>query len=186
MNDGKTASASARPHVQTRGERTELVGTLSLCYYDLLAALRPVLGDENTMAGLSEGLNKFLSNLSIHLVGAKKERADYFSRAAWERLERGMTDGLVYEHLVPKKEYIHAPCEQAARTGAFQDGTPFTQEAVAALLDRYLWIAVITKEEDAKLTAAGLSRKMPAGWDGKDILARYKAVGIELVEDKSK
>ena len=77
MNDGKTPSALASPHVQTHEGRTDLVGTLSLCYYELLTALRPVLGDENTMAGLSEGLNKFLSNLTIHATGGKRKPADF-------------------------------------------------------------------------------------------------------------
>ncbi len=42
---------------------------------------------------------------------------------------------------------------------------------------------LITKEEDEHLNKAGYRNKMPSEWDGRDPLARYKAVGIELVEN---
>ena len=43
--------------------------------------------------------------------------------------------------------------------------------------------AIITADEHARLTALKLASKMPDGWDGADALARYKAAGIELVEN---
>lgn len=42
---------------------------------------------------------------------------------------------------------------------------------------------IITANEDAQLTATGWKRKMPDDWDKIDHLARYKAVGIENVEN---
>jgi hypothetical protein len=39
----------------------------------------------------------------------------------------------------------------------------------------YWHVATITKEEDARLP-----RDMPDDWDGKNVFARYEAVGIKL------
>jgi hypothetical protein len=42
--------------------------------------------------------------------------------------------------------------------------------------------ALLTKEEDRKLSGAKLRSRMPPGWSsGEDVLARYSAVGIELL-----
>jgi len=41
-------------------------------------------------------------------------------------------------------------------------------------------MALITKEEDDRLKSRGLVKTMPSSWDSKDVLARYKHVGIEL------
>lgn len=42
--------------------------------------------------------------------------------------------------------------------------------------------AVVTVEEDQALNAAGLRARMPSGWDGQDVFARYRAAGVELVD----
>lgn len=59
--------------------------------------------------------------------------------------------------------------------------TNVTAYAVRNLLLKYEVCVLITKSENDRLNAAGLSSKMPAIWDGSDPLARYKAVGIDLV-----
>jgi hypothetical protein len=48
-------------------------------------------------------------------------------------------------------------------------------------LQRFDVIVLITKEEENILSLKGYRDKMPDSWDGIDPLARYKAVGIELV-----
>jgi hypothetical protein len=58
-----------------------------------------------------------------------------------------------------------------------------TSEAVRAVLERYGVTVLITLDEDRQLNKAGLRNRMPAEWDGSDPLARYKAVGIELVRN---
>lgn len=55
--------------------------------------------------------------------------------------------------------------------------------SIMALLPSYSIITRITRAEDIKLTRAGLVKKMPAGWDGIDPFARYKAVGINIVNN---
>ncbi|MBQ7166900.1 MAG: hypothetical protein IJR93_08165 [Treponema sp.] len=88
--------------------------------------------------------------------------------------------GLVFEHIVPKTKYIQEPCVQAAVNGQFAGGETFSEEAVLQLLNRYWQIALITKEEYDAMTDLVLRNKMPGGWDGTDVFARYKAAGIAL------
>ena len=44
----------------------------------------------------------------------------------------------------------------------------------------HIAVVNITQDEDARLKRAGLVKTMPANWDGHDIYARYRAVGIEI------
>lgn len=57
-----------------------------------------------------------------------------------------------------------------------------TPEAVKNVLAKEV-LVLITNSENRQLNAGGLGAKMPPAWDGTDVLARYKAVGIELVEN---
>lgn len=55
------------------------------------------------------------------------------------------------------------------------------KERVESILDRYLVKVWLTKYEHTKvLRKAGLEEKMPQGWDGKDLFARYKQARIEI------
>jgi len=78
---------------------------------------------------------------------------------------------IVYDHAIPFR-YIEAELLGLAEV---------TPQAVADVLEKKCVVALITTEEDRNLNAAGLSSKMPENWDGLDPLARYKAVGIDLV-----
>lgn len=49
------------------------------------------------------------------------------------------------------------------------------------VLDKYIIFATITKEEDALLREAKLTSTMPDDWNGKDLWARYKKVGIKMI-----
>ena len=57
-----------------------------------------------------------------------------------------------------------------------------TVQIVTELLSKYWKIAVITKEQDKLLSR----RKMPDGWDGKDIFARYRKANIYLIQTDKK
>jgi hypothetical protein len=61
-------------------------------------------------------------------------------------------------------------------------GIGTTLKDIADLLDKYVVFATITKEEDTKLNNAKLKNKMPQHWDKKDVLARYKKVGIKVTK----
>lgn len=153
---------------------------MSKAYYKLLDMLKDELEkDSDIVDGLKEGLRKFLSNLEIKL-NKTDEWADYISLSAKARIASGDKTKLVYDHVVPKTRYIQKYCMKAAVTGQFENGEKFSEAAIKGFLERYWKVTVITKEEDDKLTHAGLREKMPKDWDGKDLFARYKAVGITV------
>mgnify|MGYP000920368831 CR=1 FL=1 len=113
--------------------------------------------DELLVAGLREGLNKFLSNAFISLFpGHKYHRTHFVSAAALVQIKAREFSGLVYEHVVPKAKYIQGPCEARARSG------DLTVAFAYSLLIKYWKIATITKAEDARLPR----NAMPADWDG--------------------
>jgi len=102
----------------------------------------------------------FRYTLDEFVRGPKDKSAHYRSKAAigvrWSRK-------LIYEHAIPLKVLFPLPFENA--------------------LELYVPV-LITKEEDARLSAAGLKSRMPKGWKvGNDPLARYRKVGIEIVEN---
>lgn len=83
----------------------------------------------------------------------------------------GVRDGrgaLVYDHAIPFRDL-------AAELLAL---TSVTNQSLKAILDRFGVVVIVTKEEDARLSSAGLGRTMPIGWDRSDPLARYKHVGM--------
>ncbi len=127
------------------------------------------------MAGLREGLNKFLSNAHLALFQGRNKyhKTHWVSPSALEQLERREHCGLVWEHLVPKTEYIQAPCEQCAREGKL------TVEFISELLSKYWHLATITKREDRMLDPT----EMPRAWTWRNVRARYEAAGINLVQN---
>jgi hypothetical protein len=129
--------------------------------------------DKLLVAGLREGLNKFLSNafLSLFPKCHKYHRTHLVSAAALRQLRAKEYAGLVCEHIVPKTRYIQKRCEEAAKKGRL------TVHDVRDLLDKYWRLATITKEEDRRLNPVS----MPETWDGVNPLARYEAAGIELL-----
>ncbi len=113
---------------------------------------------------------------AIHVVwtlrfGSKAQAAKYRSRAAvglkWGRRE------ICFDHAIPYRYELKA----------LMALTEVTPETVRPVLEKFDVHAIITKAEDDALRAAGLKSKMPDGWDGADTLARYKAVGMEIVEN---
>jgi len=104
--------------------------------------------------------------------GKTKERTPQYRSRATVGLKFG--DGqLVYEHAVPFN-YLQSELL------TLNDVAPGT---VRDVLLRHGISVLITHTENACLNASGLQSKMPPTWDGTDPLARYKAAGIELVEN---
>lgn len=104
-------------------------------------------------------------------LGSKAKSAKYRSRAA-VGLKWGQRK-IRYDHLIP----------YCLELKALMALTVVTPETVRPVLEKFDVCAIITAEEDARLNAAGLQSRMPDGWDEIDPLARYKAVGIELLEN---
>lgn len=126
-------------------QRIHLNERLSSVYFKLLSSVD--WRDEIFVTGLREGLNKFLSNAHIASFPGKNKyhKTHYVTPAALERLRAGTTRNLVWEHLVPKTEYIQRPCELHAREGTL------TLNFVRDKLDRFWYLATITSVEDQML-----------------------------------
>ncbi len=164
----------------------EAIKIMAKAYYDLLVKLKSVVENNNYVSiGLREGMNKFLSNLYINLRSKNgKYDTDYYLQEAWNHLNDGTP--LVYEHIVPKAKYIQEPCEEACKSGKFDDGTVFSEESVFMLLKDRWHVATIT-EKDKDLNRLGLSRKMPEEWGlDKDPFLRYKKANIKLLDSEGK
>jgi len=57
---------------------------------------------------------------------------------------------------------------------------PVAEEAVAQLLKEVDVFALVTREEDERLNAAGLRFRVPEDWDCKNPLALYRAAGVAV------
>lgn len=145
---------------------------MAVAYHDLLVQIGPLLkSNPDVEKGLKEGLNKFLSNICISLVG--KKNTNYYSVKAKAQIDKGNRHDLVYEHIVPKAKYIQNECIECEK-----NGSPKSVEEIEAILTKYWRIATITKDEDRLLSKLN----MPDGWDGVDIFARYDLAGIKLIK----
>jgi len=106
--------------------------------------------------------------------GSKLQSPQFRSKAAAGlKFQNGQ---LVYDHAVPFR-YL-----QEELLSLHQPST----NKIAEVLNRFETTVLITKDEDNQLNAAGFNRKMPPDWNGEDPLARYKAVGIEIVPNDLK
>jgi len=100
---------------------------------------------------------------------------EYVSSKAMEKTERSMVRK---EHVIPLKR-IRQELEKLAETNKT------SLEDIAACLDKLVIFATITREEDRKLTAAGLHDRMPPGYDQdghrlySNPFARYEITGIQ-------
>lgn len=103
---------------------------------------------------------------------SKPQSPDYRSVAALGK-KFGNRE-IVYDHAVPFK-YLQEELLEVD----FPDPLK-----VKKILSRHCTIAIITKEEDSLLNKNGLGNRMPQDWDGRDPLARYKKVGIQLVPNE--
>ena len=150
--------------------RKKLLTRMANAYYELLTVVVPLLQKNSDIEdGIREGLNKFLSNLCISLVG--KQETDYYSEAAIEKLEHGDSKHLIYEHIVPK----HV-CQKKI-IADFKAGKIKNAGDIKAVLEKYWYIATITSSEDDQLKPR---KSMPKDWDKQDIFVRYAGIKKRL------
>ena len=89
------------------------------------------------------------------------------SKAALDRPDSECT----VEHVMPQMEIVNR----------LMDMRPLTEAGVIELLTNSLKVMVVTRDEHALLNSSGLRSTMPRDWDGRDVFARYAAIGIEVV-----
>jgi hypothetical protein len=81
----------------------------------------------------------------------------------------------VVEHVVPRMAIVNR----------LMDMKPLTAAAITKLLTSHFMVMLVTRKEHTRLNASGLRSTMPSNWDGSDIYARYRTVGIEPVLDSN-
>lgn len=150
-----------------------MLHVIAKSYHKLLVSID--WNDELFVAGIREGLNKFLSNAYLHIYRDKNKyfTTHYISNNALNFIINGKFNGLVFEHIVPKNKYIQEPCVELARQNKLN------LQFIENKLNMYWKLATITKEEDDKLPRFS----MPDAWDSEDIFARYRNNGIELIDN---
>lgn len=102
-------------------------------------------------------------------MGAKFDAAKYISEKAIT-LSFGQRE-VVYDHMIPFN-YLQ---------NELLDMQEPSLDQIKAVLESYP-AAIITREEDKRLTQLGLRSKMPDDWDGHNIFARYNHAGITVVK----
>ncbi len=122
------------------------------------------------VAGYSKALREPVYFLWECRDGLSKERRPKFRSTRALGMHCG-TGVLIYDHAVPLR-YLQ---EQLLSLSSV------TVRSVRRVLDKYGIVVLITKDDDRRLSKAGLRSRMPEDWDGRDPLARYKAAGLELV-----
>jgi hypothetical protein len=106
-----------------------------------------------------------LGKYSLHLPWSPKayERLDGWAPGA----KRPSTDGLRFEHLIPRGLLAEALLNE-------------TPADLAGFLDRHFRAAVLTIEDDHQLNKAGVRARMPAGWKlGDDPWERYRTAELD-------
>ncbi|MFC2142165.1 hypothetical protein ACFLR7_04450 [Acidobacteriota bacterium] len=104
--------------------------------------------------------------LGIHSLSKKKE----IPRS--EMAKKVPLSECVIEHSVPQMVIVNMLMDMDKVTGI----------KVKNILKKYYAVALVTFKENKILGAKGLRSKMPDDWDKKDLLARYKKVGINIKE----
>ena len=148
----------------------QLCKKLAEAYYTFLTTIYSAKSNEQRLylngINHSDCKGHFLSNAYLSMYGKHVDFVSwvFHSVAAKRIIEAGKKEGIIFEHIVPKQNYIQNLCEQQAIEGKL------TVEFIYELLCKYWFIALITSDENKNL----LKDKMPNDWDGQDIFARYK------------
>jgi hypothetical protein len=102
-----------------------------------------------------------------------KKNVRYQSLSAAKASKENQSDQTVVDHAMPVAHLL-----EHIRTHNLTDANE-----LFTLVPKYSIMVLITKEEHRRLEKDhDLKKTMPVGWDGQDILARYRTAGIELVE----
>lgn len=125
----------------------------------------------------------FVQNFNIKLNSKKRRQylvVDYFSEKALDLIDSEIefnTSNFSFEHMVPKGKYIFNRIKEEAKKNISDDEL---QKLIYKLIDKYYYVALITRDENKKLSNKGYIKKMPEDWDWKSIEARYQKAGINI------
>lgn len=115
---------------------------------------------------LKTALHQYWQNKTLGLHSTSQKAAIRRSKAAF-----GLPlEDCVVEHTVPQMVIVNKLMDLA-------DVTP---EMVSKILEDLYTVTLVTRKEHQKLTSLGLRYLMPDGWNGTDIMHRYREAGIEV------
>jgi hypothetical protein len=121
---------------------------------------------------LKTALHQYWQNKTLGLHGQSQKSRIPRSKAA---LNLPLSKCVV-EHVVPQMVIVNR----------LMDMEPLTVESITEFLTSAYTVMLVTLDEHARLNTSGLRSVMPHDWDGRDNLARYAAVGIEVsVDDRT-
>jgi len=113
---------------------------------------------------LKTALHQYWQNKKLGLHGQSQKKNMPRSKAA----EKADLKNCDVEHVVPQMVIVNI----------LMDRPDLTKRKVGNILKKYFYVMLVTKEEHERLNSSGLRSKMPEDWDGKDVWARYRQVGI--------
>ena len=125
----------------------------------------------------------FVQNYKIKLNSKKRRQylvVDYFSEKALDLIDSETefnTSNFSFEHMVPKGKYIFNRIKEEAKKNISDDKL---QKLIYKLIDKYYYVALITRDENKKLSNKGYREKMPEDWDEQSFDARYQKAGINI------
>lgn len=125
----------------------------------------------------------FVQNYKIKLNSKKRRQylvVDYFSEKALALIDSETefnTSNFSFEHMVPKGKYIFNRIKEEAKKNISDDEL---QKLIYELVDKYYYVALITRDENKKLSNKGYREKMPEDWDEQSFDARYQKAGITI------
>jgi hypothetical protein len=121
---------------------------------------------------LKTALHQHWQNKTLALHSQSRKREIPRSNAAQGR----PLSECIVEHVVPQMEIVNRLMKLE----------PLNEDTVVTALQKYYRVMLVTREEHALLNASGVRSTMPLDWDGENVFARYKEVGIEWLSSESK
>lgn len=118
---------------------------------------------------LKIAIHQFWQDRTLGLHGQSRKAKIPRSTAA---LDKPLNECTV-EHVVPLMLIVNR----------LMDMEPLTEAAVTELLTQCFRVMLVTVDEHRRLNASGLRSTMPINWNGKDVFARYAAVGIDCPDN---
>lgn len=118
-------------------------------------------------------IRRSLTKIGLGNGSGKIKFAQKISKEAFEQYKNNPDAKFYNEHIVPKTMHILDPLIDRAKTNNV------APKEVEKLVDKYWFIAFITEDENKRLPTR---TKMPNGWNGQDVFARYCNTGIKLLD----
>lgn len=159
-----------------------------LAYCDVLLVLRGMQDKDNLarpkneLSPTNSVINRMISRAirnatdSAHPFGysdSGKDAAQYDSEDALKQKERGKTEGLICEHVIPIS---------VLRRHILDGWADWKREELFSCFLAYSITAVVTEKENKRLKEEGLHQVMPPGKTISDKFSRYEFADIRLKE----